>query len=186
MYANVTCATFKKVKCLPSNKIKRKLRQTKHLEKDRASKEAKTQGSKLSQTDTFASDDIVKKKEAAQNKKREADRVYSARLYLANPEKRKLLLSKPIMLTQRNGKLILGKHLMLIGRKNAASKHAYHAHPQKWKAYYRKAFDVNSEKKASKKAYNADPEKWKAYVKQSYSANAQAVICKMKNTITAI
>ena len=141
MYVNITCATFKKVKCLPSNKKKRKLRQIKHQEKVRASNETKTQGNKLSETDAFALDELVKRKEAAQNKKREAARVCSARSYYANPEKKK-----------------------------AASKQAYHADPKKWKAYSRKAFHANPEKwrAYSRKAFHANPEKWKAYSKKHF------------------
>ena len=96
---------------------KRKLCQVKHQEKVRASKEAKTQGSKLSQTDTVALDDIVKKKEVAQNKKGKLIEFILLDRISQTLKKRKLLLSKPIMLTQRNGGIILGKHLMLIGRK---------------------------------------------------------------------
>ena len=75
---------------MPTIKQKKlKLCKLKHQKKVRASIEAKTQGNKLSQTDTLALDDLVKEKEAAQNKKREVDRVYYKRTYCANVEDKK-------------------------------------------------------------------------------------------------
>ena len=90
---------------MPSTEQKKwQLRKRKYLEKVVSTKKINRQENQLSEKGTVSTESY--KTQAALEKKRAAARVYSKRAYHADPQKRKQLLSKHIMLTLKRGGIL--------------------------------------------------------------------------------